>query len=423
MSIESLILIGLMVGLVALRQPVMVLLGVAALFCYMAWNDGNPLYLVYDLYEAVNQETLLAIPLFILAGAIMSKGTIAARLIELAVSLSRPIPGGLAVATVLSCAGFAAITGSAAVTLLAVGSIMYRALIENGYSKSFAIGALCSGGVLGIIIPPSIPLILYGVMTETSITDLFKAGLGPAAVLVAILALYALVTNFSKRGGDWNVKEIATAFRRSVFALLVPITILGGIYGGIFTATEAAAVAVAVALVIELFIHREMKLPDVGGVVMETSKLLGSLFPVLAFAVSLNIFLTYEQMPQAIVGLMENHVDSQLQFWVLTNIFMLLVGMLIDIGSAVLILSPLLLPAAEAQGIDAVHLGIVMIVNLGIGYLTPPLGLNLIVAMAAFKESFWTVCKAVMPFILLMIVGLAIIVAFPSISLMFVKGG
>ena len=417
MTGEALLLIAIIFFLMALRQPVMVLLGAGALFSYVIWNDGVARYLIYDIWEAVNQETLLAIPLFILAGAIMSKGTIAKRLIDLAVAATRPVPGGLAVATVLSCAGFAAISGSAAVTLLAVGSIMYRALVDNGYSKEFAIGALCSGGVLGIIIPPSIPLILYGVMTETSITDLFKAGLGPALVLIAILGVYALVMNFNKRMGDWSLAEVGLSVRRSVFALLVPIAILGGIYGGIFTATEAAAVAVFIALVVEVVIHRDLGPKDLWGVTMETSKLLGSLFPVLAIAVSINIFLTFEQTPQAIVAGMEGVLQNQAQFLLGANLLMLIVGMVIDIGSAVLILSPLLLPIAEAQGVDPVHFGIIMIVNLGIGYLTPPLGLNLIVAMAAFKESFWTVCKAVLPFIALMLFGLMIITFNPGIAL------
>ncbi|MEL7030199.1 MAG: TRAP transporter large permease subunit, partial [Pseudomonadota bacterium] len=179
---EALLLPLLALALLALRQPVLVILGVSAAYVYLIWNDGDPKYVVYDIWQGMNNEVLLAIPLFMLAGAIMSRGTIADRLIGFLRALTRPIPGGLALATVLSCAGFAAISGSAAVTLLAVGSIMYRALLDAGYDKSFAIGSLCAGGVLGIIIPPSIPLILYGVMTETSIADLFVAGLGPAMV-------------------------------------------------------------------------------------------------------------------------------------------------------------------------------------------------------------------------------------------------
>lgn len=429
MAVEIALLVALIGVLMLLRQPVLVALGAAALFSYMVWNDGEAKYVVYDIWEAVNQEILLAIPLFILAAAIMSRGTIAKRLIDLAVEITRPVPGGLAIATVVSCAFFAAISGSATVTLLAVGSVMHKALTENGYSTEFSIGALCAGGVLGIIIPPSIPLILYGVMTDTSITDLFKAGLGPAAVMVGILAVFAMATNFSRRG-DWTLspaswiaalRRVSRASWRAVFALSVPVVMLGGIYQGVFTATEAAAVAVALALIVELVVHREMRPSEVWTVTMETAKLLGSLFPVLMFAVSLNILLTFEQAPQQIVALMETMIDNKWQFLIAANVLMLVVGMVIDIGSAVLILSPLLLPIARSYGIDPTHFGIIMIVNLGIGYLTPPMGLNLIVAMAAFREDFWTVCRGVLPFIVLMLAALAIVVLFPQITLFMVS--
>jgi len=417
---EMWLLVGLIVLLMVLRQPVLVLLGCAALFVYSVWGDGRPEYAVYDVWFAVNQEVLLAIPLFVLAGAIMSKGTIAERIINLMREVTRPIPGGLALAAVLSCAGFAAISGSAAVTLLAVGGIMYKALIEGGYTKSFAIGALCSGGVLGIIIPPSIPLILYGYITQVSIAQLFLAGIGPALVLVAIFAAYGFILNFKRREGGWRISGFVRALRRSVFALPIPLIILGGIYGGIFTVTEAAAVAVVVAVFVEVVLHRDLSMTDLKAVTVESSKLLGSLYPVLAFAFALNVFLTAEGVPQALVAQLNGVIDGKVEFMLMANALLLVVGMVIDVGSATLVLAPLLQPLAEAQGIDPVHFGIVMIVNLGIGYLTPPLGLNLIVAMAAFKEGFWTVTKAVLPFIGLMFAGLMVIAFVPEIALMFI---
>ena len=416
-------LVGLIVLLMVLRQPVLVLLGCAALFVYSVFSDGRPEYAVYDVWFAVNQEVLLAIPLFVLAGAIMSKGTIAERVIDLMREVTRPVPGGLALAAVLSCAGFAAISGSAAVTLLAVGGLMYKALIEGGYTKSFAIGALCSGGVLGIIIPPSIPLILYGYITQVSIAQLFLAGIGPALVLVAIFAAYGFITNISRREGGWRISGFARAIRRSIFAVPIPVIILGGIYGGVFTVTEAAAVAVVVAVLVEVLLHRDLTLSDLKEVTEDSAKLLGSLYPVLAFAFSLNVFLTAEGVPQQLVASLDQMIDGKVEFMLAANLLLLLVGMVIDVGSATLVLAPLLQPLAEAQGVDPVHFGIVMIVNLGIGYLTPPLGLNLIVAMAAFKESFWTVTKAVLPFIALMLAGLMVIAFVPGIALFFVGGG
>ncbi|MCC5981384.1 MAG: TRAP transporter large permease [Oceanicaulis sp.] len=418
---EIWILIAAIVVLAFLRQPVLVLLGVAALFVYAVWNDGRPEYALYDVWFAVNQDVLLAIPLFVLAGAVMSAGAIAERIIAFMRELTRPIPGGLALAAVLSCAGFAAISGSAAVTLLAVGGIMYRALIECGYSKTFSIGALCAGGVLGIIIPPSIPLILYGYITQVSISQLFLAGIGPALVLIAIFSVYAVVLNRKNREGGWRPRQIVRAFGRAGFALPVPFVILGGIYTGVFTVTEAAAVAVALAVIVEVFIHRDLSFVQLKDVAVDSAKLLGSLYPILAFAFALNVFLTAEGVPQALVAQLADVISSPVEFLIAANALLLVVGMVIDVGSATLVLAPLLQPLAEAQGIHPVHFGIMMIVNLGIGYLTPPLGLNLIVAMAAFRESFGTVCKAVLPFIGLMLVGLWIIAAFPQIALFFVR--
>ena len=419
---EGWLLVLLILALMVLRQPVLVLLGCASLYVYSVYSDGRPEYAVYDVWFAVNQEVLLAVPLFVLAGAIMSKGTIAERIIGLMREITRPIPGGLALAAVLSCAGFAAISGSAAVTLLAVGGIMYKALLDCGYSKSFSIGSLCAGGVLGIIIPPSIPLILYGYITQESIAQLFLAGLGPAAVLVGVFAVYGFILNFRRREGAWRFGGLVQAFARAAFALPIPLIILGGIYGGIFTVTEAAAVAVVVAVLVEVLIHRDIGLAELKDVTIDSAKLLGSLYPVLAFAFSLNVFLTAQGAPQALVAELSDMIDGKLEFLLAANVLLLIVGMIIDVGSATLVLAPLLQPLAEAQGINPVHWGIIMIVNLGIGYLTPPLGLNLIVAMAAFREGFWTIVKAVLPFIGLMLAALFVIALVPEIALTLVEG-
>lgn len=411
-----LLLFGLL-ALLWLRQPVLVLLGATALFLYAFFDDGRPEYLIYDVWEAFNKEVLLAIPLFMFAGAVMSRGSIARRLIDFAVAATKFMPSGLAIATVASAAGFAAISGSAAVTLLAVGAIMHQALVENGYGKGFAIGLICASGVLGIIIPPSIPLILYGVMTETSIADLFIAGLGPALLMIAVLALYTLI-RYGRRTskGAWDWREVKRTGVRALPAIPLPAVVLGGIYGGFFTPTEAAAVSVALAIVVEVLVHRDLGLRDLWDVSLETARLLGSLFLVLAFAVSINVFLTYQQIPQQTLAAMEGMIDSPVQFLLLGNLLLLLVGMVIDIGSAVLILSPLLEPLANRLGIESVPLGIMMILNLGIGYLTPPMGLNLIVAMGAFKEDFATVAKAVLPFIGLMLLVLAAVALAPQLS-------
>ncbi|MEM9529842.1 MAG: TRAP transporter large permease [Pseudomonadota bacterium] len=413
----TLALIALLVLLLLLRQPLLVLLGTALVWVYATAGSDHPSFILLDGWHALNRDVLLSIPLFILSGQIMAQGAMAKRLVRFVGALTGPIPGGMAIATVLACALFAAISGSSTVTLLAVGSVMYPALLSAGYSRSFALGALCAAGTLGIIVPPSIPLILYGVMTRVSITDLFIAGIGPALVLTALLSSYAVVRNWDRRGGSWDGKEIVESLREGIWSLLMPVIILGGIYSGHFTATESAAVAVVYALIVEMLIHRELDGKRVFEVVGETTRLLGSLFPVLMLAVSLNVFLTYEEIPQQVVAWFTEQFETPEGFLLTGNLFLLLVGTVMDIGSAVLILAPMLAPVAAAQGIDAVHFGIVMIVNLEIGYLTPPFGLNLIVAMGAFKEDFGTICRAVVPFLLIMLVGLAAVTLVPAISL------
>ena len=411
----------IIIVLFLLRQNLIVILGTATAYAYWAFGDGVISNIVVDAWDAANKDILLSIPLFILAGNIMSRGGMASRLIDLMKSLTAPIPGGLAIATILSCAAFAAVSGSGTVTLLAIGTLMYPALINAGYPKSFALGALCAAGTLGIVVPPSIPLILYGIMTQTSIGDLFIAGIGPALLLTILMLGYAMLQNFSHRESSWNLNYILTSLKKGIWALLMPIIILGGIYTGYFTATESAAVAVVYSIIVETFIHKEMKWEILFDVIAETTMLLGSLFPVLMIALSLNVFLTYEEVPQNLVGWMSQRIDNPTTALLGINLFLILIGCIIDIGSAILILAPMLGPIASSQGIDPVHFGIIMVMNLEIGYLTPPLGLNLIVAMGVFKEKFWTVCKATIPFLLIMLTGLLIVSFVPKIALFMVE--
>ena len=415
---EALLLAVLIAALIVLRQNLLVVLGVAAFYVYRVYGEEPLRFVMLDAWQALNKDILLSIPLFILAGQIMTRGSMAERLVRLVKAMTSPVPGGLAVATVLSCALFAAISGSSTVTLLAVGGIMYPALLNEGYSKSFSLGALCAAGTLGIVVPPSIPLILYGVMTHTSITDLFIAGILPALVLTILMSGYALWFNRNIPSSELDLRELWEALKQGIWSLLMPVLILGGIYSGHFTATESAAVAVVYALFVELFIHRELKLAHSHEVITDTTRLLGSLFPVLMFAVSLNTFLTYEQAPMAAVNWFSEHVSNQQGFLLGSNLFLLMVGTIMDIGSAILILAPMLKPIAQTLGMDPIHFGIVMIVNLEIGYLTPPFGLNLIIAMGAFKVTFLEACKSVMPFLALMLVGLFIVSFMPALSLL-----
>ena len=405
-----------------LRQNMIVVLGLSSAWLYYFYSNGAIGNTALDAWQNARNETFLAIPLYVLAGNVMANGSIAKRLIRIMAALTAPIPGGLALAAVLSCTLFSAISGSSTVTMLAVGGVLYPALLKAGYDRLFALGLLCAAGTLGIIIPPSIPMILYGIMTQVSITDLFKAGVLPGLFLASLLCAYAVFKNRRLRQSTrWDTAEIGAAFRGGVLALLVPFIILGGIYSGYFTATESAVVALLYAMAVDGLVHKQLTLAGLFKITQETVKMSGALFPMLIMAISINVFLTEKHVPEMAAQWMGSVIDNKVGFLVAVNLLLLGVGCLIDIGSAVLILSPLLLPMAKAMGMDPVHFGMIMLVNLEIGYLTPPMGLNIIVASVAFKESFADCCKAVLPFIGILLVGLLVVVLWPGLSLAMLK--
>jgi C4-dicarboxylate transporter DctM subunit len=418
----ALLLVGILLALLILRQPLLVILMSVAAYIHIVWGQAKLDYIIEDMWVGLDKEVILSIPLFILCGNVMTRGSIAQRLINILASITRPLPGGMAVACVLSCAVFAAISGSSIVTMLAIGSIMYPAMRQAGYNLNFTLGAIMSGGTLGIIIPPSIPMIIYGLVTETSVTDLFAAGFGPGILLTVVLSIYSVWVNRHMPTERFDFAHFKKAFRNGIWSAMMPVILLGGIYTGYFTATEAAAVALCYAMLVEVFIHRELKFSDFYKVVLDTSKLGGSLFPVLAIALSLNIILTEHRVPQMLVTAIQGYITSPVMFMLIVNALLLLVGCLMTTGEAILVLAPLLAPVAAAYGYDKVIFGLIMILNLEIGYLTPPVGLNLIVAMSAFKQPFGRLCIAAIPFILLMMFCLALVIWQPWIAMYFVNG-
>jgi C4-dicarboxylate transporter DctM subunit len=417
--------LGLMVLvplLLWLRQNMIVVLGCASAWLYYFYSQGAVGNTALDAWQNARNEVFLAIPLYVLAGSVMANGSIAERLIRVMKAFAAPVPGGLALAAVLSCTLFAAISGSSTVTMLAVGGVLFPAMLRAGYPRSFSLGLLCAAGTLGIVIPPSIPMILYGIMTEVSITDLFKAGTLPGLFLAALLSAYAMARNWRLREAmAWDWREIVAALEGGIFALLVPAIILGGIYSGYFTATESAVVALVYAVVIDVFVHRQLTWTKLFEVTQETVKMSGALYPMLIMAVSINIFLGEKHVPEMAAQWMSGLISERWGLLLMVNLLLLAVGCVIDIGSAILILAPILAPMATAFGMDPVHFGMIMLVNLEIGYLTPPMGLNLIVAAVAFKASFAECCKAVLPFIAILLAGLAVVVLWPGLSLVLVR--
>lgn len=418
-SLWLLALVGLML---LLRQPLMVTLLSVCAFVQIVWGKGQLDYIIEDMWVALDKELILSIPLFLLCGNVMTLGSTAKRLIRIMAAIARPLPGGLAVAAILSCGVFAAISGSSIVTMLAIGTVMYPAMRAANYDNKFALGTIMSGGTLGIVIPPSIPMIIYGLVTEASITDLFLAGVGPGILILIVFSIYAMWFNRRMPVQTLDFGEFKTACREGVWAVMMPVILLGGIYTGYFTATEAAAVALLYALLIEIFVHKEMKFRDFYQVVLDASKLGGSLFPVLAVALSLNIVLIEHRIPGMMVEYIQGFITSPLMFMLLVNLLLLGVGCIMTTGEAILILAPLLAPVAEAYGYDKIVFGIIMILNLEIGFLTPPVGLNLIVAMSAFRQPFGLLIRAAVPFIVMMMVCLALVVWQPWIAMYLVNG-
>jgi len=418
----TLLFIGLIALLLALRQNIILLLALSVAYVHaFMTSKGNVEFLIQDVWYAIDREVLLSIPLFVFAGLIMARGSIASRLIDIMRALTSRIPGGLGIATVLALTVFSAVCGASSVTMLAIGTIMYPALLQAGYSKRYSLGLLCAGGTLGVIIPPSLLLILYGISTEVSITELFKAGWGPGLLLAGALCLYTLVVNWQRPTTAFVPADLLRALGRGVWALAMPVILLGGIYTGWFTVTESAAVAVVYAILVELLVHRELKPRELGKITLETVKMLGMLMPLLAFASSLNAILDLQGAPQALVREMKELVDSPVTLLVIVNVVLLIAGALMDESSAILILAPLLAPMGQAYGFDPRHFGIIVTVNLQIGYVAPPVALNLIVAMAAFREPFGTIVRAVLPFIAIMLAVLVVVCAVPALSLFLLK--
>lgn len=457
MSMGSLILMA-SVLLVLVGAPLFLSIGVAAVACVTLIQDISALNVAKDMYEAVKKEELLAIPFFVLAGNIMTQGTIAERLVGVARAVMGRVPGGLGLASVFACVVFAAISGSSPVTVIAVGSIMFPMLVKERYPENYSLGVLTSAGSLGIIIPPSVPMIIYAIVVgqtllsvgkrmvdestgllpggwdpsvlQLSPNDLFIAGVLPGMFIALMLALY---TMYQTRPGrkDVDLAEVVIEgsylgnlmgeIRKSWLSLMLPVLILGGIYGILgpirFTVTEAAAVAVVYALVVELLIHRELKLQKLPQVLSSSGVMMGGLFLIIVLAIAFNKFLAEQYIPQNAAVWIQAHVDSTWQFLLLVNIFLLLLGCVMDIISAILIVAPLLAPIALSYGIHPLHFGIMFIVNLELGYLTPPLGINLFVSSTVFNRPVVQVIRATAPFFLLMLFCLAVIVWFPWLSL------
>lgn len=382
--------------------------------------DANMLLLAKEIFNSINKFPLAAIPFFILAGNLMETGGISRRLVEFAKSLVGGIQGGLAASCVLTCMIFAAVSGSSVATTFAIGAILIPALIKHGYPVGYAAALQATSAELGVIIPPSIPMILYGVSAEVSIGELFIAGIGPGIFIGIVLMVFAVVyARFKGYGKNDHVgkMDVLPATRQAALALLMPVIILGGIYGGIFTPTEASVVAVFYALVVGVFIYREIKFPDLVAIFRKSVLSSAVVMFIIANAGLFSFMITRAGVPDLIGAWLADVLKSPAYFLLGVNAALFVIGMFIETSAAIIVLAPILAPVAMRFGIDPVHFGMVMVVNLALGMITPPFGVNLFAACTVAKISLDRIIPRLLPFVLVVIGCLMVVTYWPGMSL------
>ena len=401
-------------------MPIAVALGFSSVLTIMLVGRDSLASLSLKLFETSEQFTLLAIPFFILAGAFMTTGGVAKRMIRFANACIGHLNGGLAMASVLACMLFAAVSGSSPATVVAVGSIVIGGMVRAGYSKEMAAGVICNAGTLGILIPPSIVMVVYGAATETSVGKLFMAGIVPGIVLglMLMVAIYARARHLKlPRQPRASLREVLVAARESMWGLLLMVIILGGIYGGVFTPTEAAAVAAVYAFFVAVFVYGDIGWRDVPRVLVEAARVTVMLMFIIANALLFAYVLTTERIPQDIAEQIVSWGMAPWQFLVVVNVMLLIAGNFMEPTGIILILAPILFPIASRMGIDPVHLGIIMTVNMEIGMITPPVGLNLFVTSGITGMSIMEVVRAALPWLSVLLVFLVLVTYIPIMSL------
>ena len=384
-------------------------------------------YILRSMLGGVNSYPLLAIPMFVLSGIIMSKGGISKKLFEVFTYFLGKRTAGIPCAAIVTCLFFGAISGSAPATVAAVGSMTIPVMLDLGYDKKFCVAIVAVAGGLGVIIPPSIPFILYAQATGASVSDLFLAGIIPGLLIAVILMAYSYY--YCKKHGEDKEKINAAVdelhargfkkvFFSSFFALLTPVIILGCIYSGVTSPTEAAVISVFYSLIISLFVYRTIKFKDIWGILREAVKTYAPILFILAASVAFSRILTLMNVPQAVASWMTGTFSNKIVVLLVINLILLVVGMVMDTSPAILILAPIFLPIVEAFGVDPVHFGIIMVVNLAIGFVTPPIGVNLFVASSLSQVPVMEIAKKAMPMIILFFIALLLITYIPQISLL-----
>ena len=417
---ETALLFFIFVLLFLINVPVAISLAVAALIVLATTTDFTMYMIVQRMFASLLSPPLMAIPAFVFAGVLMSHGGIARYLIAALRSWFGHLPGGLSVVTILACAIFAAISGSSPATAAAIGSIMLPAMIEGGYDKRYAMGLIAASGTLGILIPPSVTMVVYGIVTEESIGKLFMGGLLPGLFLASMLIIFAMVYARVKgygRGKPASWQERWTTTIKALPGAFLPVFILGSIYLGIVTPTEAAVLSVFYTIIVSVFIYRELKLPDIRKVFQEAINISSMIYLIIAAAMVFALFLTSEQVPNQVAEWIARNNLHKYAFVFATNLMFFIMGTFLEAVSITLITLPILLPIIKQLNIDLIHYAVVMTVNMELAMITPPVGLNLFVVSAMAKARVEEVIRGVLPFILLLLLGLVIFIFWEDISL------
>ena len=419
-AIAAVVFITLIVSLV-LTVPIGFSLGIASLAYIFATDQLTLGFVARNMVTGTDSFPIMAIPFFVFAGELMGGGGISKRLLDVANVFFGRIRGGLAIVTVVVCMFFAAISGSGPATVAAVGGMVVPTMLEKGYDKKFVLALTAAAGSIGGINPPSIPMVVYSVTVNSSVSSLFLAGFIPGILIGLVLIAYSyFYARSAGYKGDTEPFSIGRALRevwRGKWALLSPVIILGGIYGGIFTPTEAAAVSVVYSLIIGLFVHRELNFRDMLEVTKRSCETTATILVVIGCATGFSKVLTLGRIPTTVATLLTTMTDSKVLILLLINLLLLLVGCFMETVCAIMILAPILFPVVTALGVDPVHFGIIMVTNLAIGFITPPLGVNLFVASRVGKTTLDVVIKGIIPFLVLMIATLMLITYVPAISM------
>ncbi len=415
-----LIIVGLIL-LTLFGTPLFVIIsGIALLLFHLAEIDSSAI--IIELYRLTSQPIFLAIPLFTFAGYLLAESNTPRRLVNLSRALIGWLPAGLAIVALVSSALFTAFTGASGVTIIALGGLLHPIMLREKYPEKFTLGLLTASGNLGLLLPPSLPIILYGLVAQTPIDQLFAAGIVPSILMIVMLSIYIILFR-RKQLKELKIRKSTRqerwqALKESAWEIPLPFIIIGGIYGGLFTATEAAAVTAIYVFIIEVFIYRDISLRrGLPVVVRKSMEMVGSIIVILAAALGLANYFTDAQIPMRILEAMKTFIDSPIVFLLFLNLFLLLVGAVMDIFSAIMVIVPIIIPIAASFGIDPVHLGIIFLANLGIGYSTPPVGMNLFIASLRFEKSITFLYRAALPFLIILLIALALITYIPALSI------